>query len=125
MADPRALVRVLDELVWSVRRAGFVVSTAQAIDVVRAVVAVGLEHGDRVREAIAAVVVQRASERPRFDAELDAFFSADGRARRGATLWERLADAGFAPAELDATRGLLMQLRASGSDGVEALTTLV
>ncbi|HEY3818402.1 MAG TPA: VWA domain-containing protein [Polyangiaceae bacterium] len=125
MADPRALVRVLDELLWSLRRAGFSISTAQAIDVTRAVAAVGLEHGEDVRDAIAAVVVQRAGERARFEAEVDAFLAARGRAGQGGTLWERLGGLGFAPGELDAVRELLSQLRATGSDGVEALGTLM
>jgi len=125
MPDPRALVRVLDELLWSLRRAGFTVSTAQAIDVARAVTAVGLEHADHVSDAIAAIVVQRARDRARFDAEMAAFFAAEGRERRGATLWDRLAERGFATSELDAVRELLSQLRASGSDGVEPLTTLM
>jgi len=85
MPDPRALVRVLDELLWSLRRAGFTVSTAQAIDVARAVTAVGLEHADHVSDAIAAIVVQRARDRARFDAEMAAFFAAEGRERRTAS----------------------------------------
>jgi uncharacterized protein with von Willebrand factor type A (vWA) domain len=60
MADVRALVRVVDELLWSLRREGFVVSTAQAVDVARAVREVGLEQRERVRAAVEAIVVQRA-----------------------------------------------------------------
>jgi hypothetical protein len=125
MSDPRALVRVLDELLWSLRRAGFTISTAQAIDVVRAVTAVGLEHEAHVREAIAAIVVHRIPDRARFDRELDAFFAPGSAARRGHTLWDRLAGQGFSASELDAVRELLAQLGASGADGVAALTTLV
>ena len=124
MSDPRALVRVLDELLWSLRRAGFTVSTAQAIDVARAVAAVGLEHGGHVRDAIASIVVQHARDRARFDRELDAFFASSG-ARGGVSLWERLAQQGFVPGELDTVRELLAQLRASGPDGVESLTILM
>ena len=122
---PKALLAVLDELLWSLRRAGFTVSTAQAIDVARAVSAVGLEHHDHVRDAIASIVVDRPRDRARFDAVLDAFFAVDGVARHGVTLWERLADRGFAESELDAVRELLSQLRASGSDGGDPLTTLM
>jgi len=68
VVDPRALVRVLVEFLWTLRRDGFEISTAQAIDVARAVEVVGLEHPARVREAIACLTVRRASERPRFDA---------------------------------------------------------
>ncbi|HEY5243188.1 MAG TPA: hypothetical protein VIJ22_17025, partial [Polyangiaceae bacterium] len=121
----RGLVAVLDELLWSLRRAGFTVSTAQAIDVTRAVTAVGLEHHDHVRDAVASIVVDRPRDRARFDAVLDAFFAVDAIASHGVTLWERLADRGFTTGELDAVRELLSQLRASGSDGVGPLTTLM
>ena len=124
MADPRALVRVLDELLWSLRRAGFTISTAQAIDVVRAAAAVGLGHPGHFRDAVAAVVVQRLGDRARFDLELDAFFDpAPGRSRR--TLWERLADEGFLSGELSILRELLAELAAHGADGLVELTTLM
>jgi uncharacterized protein with von Willebrand factor type A (vWA) domain len=125
MADRRALVRVLDELLWSLRRAGFVVSTAQAVDATRAVEAVGLEHRDRFRDAVAAVVVQRARDRTRFDQAFDAFFDPGGAGRRGGTLWERLARKGFDAAELEALRELLSQLGSSGVDGAGPLATLL
>jgi len=126
VSDPRALVRVVDELLWSLRRDGLAVSTAQAIDVGRAVRAVGVAHGDRVREAVAAIVVQRPRERRRFDAVFDAFFhGADVDGGRGRTLWERLEDRGFAAAELDALRELFAQLAASGTDGMAPLETLL
>jgi uncharacterized protein with von Willebrand factor type A (vWA) domain len=114
--DPRALVRVLDELLWTLRREGFEISTAQAIDVARAVQAVGFDSADRVRAAIACVVVRRATERPRFDAAFDAFFAPDAASARG-TLWQRLESRGFQPAELDALRELLSRLAAGGPDG--------
>jgi uncharacterized protein with von Willebrand factor type A (vWA) domain len=122
MADPRALVRVLDELLWSLRRAGFPISTAQAIDVARAVAAVGLAHQGHVRDAVAAVVVQRACDRARFDLELDAFFAPTPGRSRG-TLWERLADEGFLTGELSILRELLAGLAARGADGLTDLTT--
>jgi uncharacterized protein with von Willebrand factor type A (vWA) domain len=115
MSRPHALVRLLDELLWVLRREGFIVSTAQAIDVARAVQAVGLEHGDRVREAVAAVVVDRASDRARFESVFGAFFF-DANTARG-SLWERLESRGFAPSEVAVLRGLLDELdRASGYD---------
>jgi uncharacterized protein with von Willebrand factor type A (vWA) domain len=121
-----ALVRVLDELLWSLRREGFVVSTAQAIDAGRAVEAVGIEDRGHVREALAAVVVQRARDRPRFDALFHEFFSigtTTSPPRR--TLWERLAAAGFTDAELSALRDLMQQLAAGGVDGAVALGALL
>jgi len=110
MADVRALVRVVDELLWSLRREGFVVSTAQAVDVARAVREVGLEQREHVRAAVGAIVVQRARERARYESAFDAFFDAGAPDRR--TLWERLASApwGFSEAELQALRELLGQI---------------
>ena len=45
MADARAMTRVLDELLWVLRRGGFAIATSQAIDVVRAARAVGFDKG--------------------------------------------------------------------------------
>ena len=125
MADSRALVRVVDELLWSLRREGLVVSTAQAVDVARAVTLVGIERRDRMRDTVAAVVVQRASDRARYSAAFEAFFAADAPDRR--TLWERLASSPwrFEQDELDALRALLSQLATSGPDGMAPLGLLL
>ncbi|HEX8793179.1 MAG TPA: VWA domain-containing protein [Polyangiaceae bacterium] len=125
MADVRALVRVVDELLWSLRREGFVVSTAQAVDVARVVREVGLEKRDDVHAAVGAVVVQRATERARYDAAFDAFFGAAAPDRR--TLWDRLASPpwGFAEEELDALRELLGQLATSQGDAMAPLGLLL
>jgi uncharacterized protein with von Willebrand factor type A (vWA) domain len=123
-ADSRAMVRVLDELLWSLRRDGFEISTAQAIDVARAVLVVGLDHASRLRDAIASLVVRRASERARFDAVFDRFFAPGSAASRG-TLWQRLEAQSFTAEELDALRILLEQLVSSGADGGTSLRTLL
>jgi uncharacterized protein with von Willebrand factor type A (vWA) domain len=122
MADPRALVRLVDELLWVLRREGFEVSTAQAIDAVRAVLAVGLERRSHVRDALAAIVVQHARDRDRFDSAFDQFFAVDAAPERARTLWERLSSRGFDDDELDVLRRLLARLAASGD---ESLATLV
>jgi uncharacterized protein len=125
MADVRALVRVVDELLWSLRREGFVVSTAQAVDVARAVREVGLEQREHVRAAVGAIVVQHARERARYESAFDAFFDAGAPDRR--TLWERLASApwGFSEAELDALRELLGQLAATQGESMAPLGLLL
>ena len=112
MADVRAALRVTDELLWVLRRAGFAIATSQAIDALRAVRAVGFESQALVRDAIAAVVVKRARDRARFDDAFDGFFA---RAPRR-TLWERLAAEGFSEAELDVVKGLLDALAAAAPD---------
>jgi hypothetical protein len=116
MADARAALRVVLELLWWLRRSGFVVSTSEALDAVRALDAAGLADRRAVRDALAAVVLKRARDRARFDAAFGAFFA---RTPRG-TLGERLASAGFVPAEIDALRELLSG-HAAGSGDLPAL----
>lgn len=112
MADPRAVLRVTDELLWVLRRSGFAIATSQAIDAARAVRAVGFESRDHVRDALAAVVVQRARDRARFDRVFDAYFAREPRR----TLWERLQGAGFSEAELEKLKELLDAIAASNPD---------
>ena len=114
-------VRVLDELLWSIRRAGFAIATSQAIDVARAVRAIGYGDRSRMRDAIAAIVVTRARDRERFDAAFDGYFAREPRR----TLFERLEAEGFAAAELDALRELLGAIEASRSESGTALGGLL
>lgn len=108
-----ALLRVVDELLWMLRRAGFTIATSQAIDAARAIRAVGFESKDAMRDALAAVVVQRARDRARFDATFDAYFARTPMR----TLWERLAARGFTEAERDALRELLDAYAAASPEG--------
>src|SRR5579884_100453 len=124
MSDPRALVRIVDELLWVLRRGGFEISTAQGVDVARAVRAVGLENRTAVRDAVACVVVTRARDRAEFDAVFDGFFEGRPSPPRG-DIWARLAARGFDRAELDALRGLLEQLASTRADAVAVLGELL
>src|SRR5271166_764900 len=124
MPDPRALVRLVDELLWALRRDGFDISTAQAIDVARALEAVGFDRVADVREAVACVIVRRARDRPRYDAAFDRFFSPSAAASHG-TLWERLRARGFDGDELEHLRELLAELLAKGGLGIASLTALL
>ncbi len=123
MPDPRALTRVIDELLWSLRREGFRIATSQAIDVLRAVGAVGLADKGALREAIACVVVDRVRERGRFDSAFDRFFAPE-RVRHG-SLWERLAARGFDESELAELRTLLEGLANASGDSFERLGVLL
>jgi uncharacterized protein with von Willebrand factor type A (vWA) domain len=109
MGDEQTLVRILDELLWTLRREGFEVSVAQAIDVARAVRAVGLEQRREVLEAVACIIVQHARDRTRFDSAFAMFFAS---ASRGGSLWERLARRGFDDDEISVLRALLTNLGA-------------
>jgi uncharacterized protein with von Willebrand factor type A (vWA) domain len=125
MPDPHVLVRVIDELLWVLRREGFDVSTSQAIDALRAVTAVGLERRADVRDAIGAIVVHRARDRDRFDAAFDSFFTGGDTARdRSRTFWERLSASGFDDAELNVLRNLMAKLEGSGHAGAPFDTLL-
>ena len=116
--DRVGLTRVVDEFLWRLRRDGFAISTSQGIDAVRAVVAVGLEARAATRDAVAAVVVDHAKDRARYDTLFDEFF-ASGRQARG-TLWDRLRADGFTDPELDALKELLELVAAGASDGGNA-----
>jgi uncharacterized protein with von Willebrand factor type A (vWA) domain len=125
-ATSNAFVRLLDELLWVLRREGFSLSTAQAIDAARAVEAVGLGTRAAVRDAVAAVVVQRAADLPRFGDVFDAFFAAGGSTdTRGLPLWDRLAARGFTSDEIAALRELLEQLASTTPDGTDTLGMLL
>jgi uncharacterized protein with von Willebrand factor type A (vWA) domain len=99
------VLRIIDELLWALRREGFTISTAQAIDAVRVARLVGFEDRATLRDAVGAVVVERRGDRDRFHAAFDAFFAAD-RAHAG-DLWSRLRARGFGDDELAALRELL------------------
>jgi hypothetical protein len=99
------MLRILDELLWALRRDGFAISTAQALDAARVVALVGFADRDRLRDALSAVVVERRADRERFREAFAAFFTPD-RAHAG-DLWSRLRARGFAEAELSALREML------------------
>jgi uncharacterized protein len=115
MPDTRALPRVLDELLWSLRRAGLKIPLSSAIDALAAVREVGLESRTDVTEALAAIVVTTREERRRFDRIVEEFF---GRESPHAGLRERLGRRGFSLEEIGAIEDLLERLAASaGGDG--------
>ncbi|MEO5725711.1 MAG: hypothetical protein ABI134_34890, partial [Byssovorax sp.] len=99
------VLRGLVELLWVLRREGFSISTAQAIDVVGIVRLVGFEDRRVLRDAIGAVVVERRRDLEHYGHVFDEFF-AQGRAHPQ-DLWGKLRDRGFSAAELDALRQLL------------------
>lgn len=91
------VLRLVDELLWALRRAGFTVATSQAIDAAQVVRLVGFDDPDRLTAALASVIVKDRADLFRFEEEVRRFF-VGGRERR--TLWERLAARGLADAEL-------------------------
>ncbi len=81
--------RIVDELFWTLRRAGLPIATSQAIDAARAVQLVGFDSKETLRDALAAILVQRQVDTKRFVRAFDEHFAlALGGAR---TFWDRLA----------------------------------
>lgn len=111
------MLRVIEELLYAFRREGFAISIPQAIDAVRAVELVGWEDRHAMRDALVAVIVDRAADRARFEAAFDRFF-AEGGAHPG-DLFGRLRERGFSDAEVGALRDMLTEL--SAPSGAEAL----
>lgn len=116
------MLRVLDELCWALRREGFTISTAQAIDVARVTRLTGLSDRAALRTAIGAVVVDRRADRDRFAAAFDAFFAAE-RAHAG-DLWSRLRARGFGDEELAALRDLLTAAAEKSADSADTAALL-
>jgi uncharacterized protein len=114
--DARALVRVVSELLWSLRREGFVVAPSQSMDVARAMVLLGFSRRDVVRDAVAALLGVRPEKRDAFDAAFHRFF--DPTSRMG--LWERLERAGATLSERDAVKGWLDALEDARNDATLA-----
>lgn len=116
MADPRALVRVTSELLWSLRREGFEIAPSQSVDVARAFVLLGFEERIRLRDAIAALLDVRPERREVFEHAFDRFFDPGSRL----SLRERLARAGANESEIAAIEEFLAALEAGDDDATLA-----
>lgn len=118
------VVGFLEDLFWRLRREGFTISTAQAIDAVRIVELVGFRDRAALRQALGGLVVDRADQRPRFDAVFDGFFRVpDLAGRLGPTVLAAATAAGVATgapltggsSETDITLDRLLGLVVQGS----------
>jgi uncharacterized protein with von Willebrand factor type A (vWA) domain len=115
------MLGVLDDLLWALRREGFSISTAQAIDAARAAREVGFDDKSVLREAVACVVADTIERRKRFDEIFDQFFSPRP---PPVELVKRLLAQGFSRQELGALRELLREFLApQGGGRLRALLT--
>ncbi len=80
---------MLLSLIEVARRAGVRISPAETLDAQRAAMAIGLEHRQDLRAALAATLVKREDERPAFDRAFDAFFAPTDVFAAGADIDER------------------------------------
>jgi uncharacterized protein with von Willebrand factor type A (vWA) domain len=101
------MLAVLDNFLWTLRREGFAVSTAQAVDAVRAANEVGFADRTLLRDAIGCVVADSAERRVQYNTLFDEFFSL--RAARSSELQDRLLAQGFSRVELAALRDVLSE----------------
>ena len=99
------MLEVIDNFLWVLRREGFTISPAQAIEAARAVREVGLADRTLLRDAIACVVVDDHKQRASYDHLFGEFFSLQ--ARPQPDLPARLLAQGFTRDELRALRELL------------------
>lgn len=117
------MIRPLEEFLWTLRRHGFSFGPAQAADAARAAALVGWEDRRQLQEALALVLLRRASERPRFDGLFDAFFRAEKAHARD--LFRRLVDRGASPEEGEKLRALLGALAGEPGATGEAARALL
>jgi hypothetical protein len=115
--------RVVDELLWTLRREGFSISPAQVIDVMRAIEIVGFDDRRAFEDAIACIVVQRAVDRARFDTLVQRFFAADGPHARD--LMGRLRALGFDAEVLSRLSELLEAVAGPGDASGEGAALLL
>ena len=109
--------RIVDELLWTLRRAGLTIATSQAIDAARAAALLGFESKDTLRDALAAILVQRARDTKRFVRAFDEHFAlALGGPR---TFWDRLGR-DFTAAETALLRELLLAQGAASTASSDA-----
>lgn len=113
------MLRVVEELLFSLRREGFAIAIPQAIDAARAIELLGWGAQDTLRHALAAVIVERAADLPRFHAAFDRFFASDG--AHAGDLFARLRERGFTDDELSQLRGMLTELSSPTARGADAL----
>ena len=114
MGDLRAPLRMLDQLLWMLRRRGLVVSTAQALAAFEAARLVGFGERETLRGALAATILVHARDRTRFDETFDDFFARRPTPR---TLADRLAVLGIEAAKISEIESLLQaHLKGDGFD---------
>ncbi len=75
----------VEQLASLLRKNGVRVSTAEVIDASRAVDCIGVADPGRLRAALAAALVKRASDRPTFDELFDLYFTSMGTSADGET----------------------------------------
>jgi uncharacterized protein len=92
-AEPGGLAGHLDGFVRAVRDAGIPVGISQAVDAAEILTVVDLLDREQLRHGLAAVLLQRAAQRPTYDVLFDLWWPLSGRPRGSAGGDEADADA--------------------------------
>jgi hypothetical protein len=107
-------VRFLDELLWSLRRAGLVISTEQAITAARAVSLVGVTSRTTLSDALGAVIVTRPDDLVPFAQAFKRHFDGSAAPR---DLFDRLRARGLSEDDLAELGKLLADMARASADG--------
>jgi uncharacterized protein with von Willebrand factor type A (vWA) domain len=110
-AEPGGLAGHLDGFVRAVRDAGIPVGISQAVDAAEILTVVDLLDREQLRHGLAAVLLQRAAQRPTYDVLFDLWWPLSDRPRAGADGAEADGDAEAEPGE--------STLDVPGSDGAD------
>src|ERR1700710_619522 len=84
VAEPGGLAGHLDGFVRAVREAGIPVGISQAVDAAEILTVVDLLEREQLRHGLAAVLLQRAAQRPTYDVLFDLWWPLSDRPARGA-----------------------------------------
>lgn len=115
---------IVTELLWTLRRAGLAISTAEAIDLFRAYALLGFDDRDALLGATEAVLARRADDVAVIRATFARYF--DPAAAHGRHSRTRLIGAGFSDEELATVERVLRDmLTVSGSEEAAVLLALL
>jgi uncharacterized protein with von Willebrand factor type A (vWA) domain len=107
----KTTLMVLDEFLWALRRQGIPISTSQTLDAMRVTALVGFEEADSLRDGLASVLIQDASEVADFNSLFMQFFAGAGAPK---TFWDLLHQRGFATEEVSELREFLALVLGEG-----------
>jgi uncharacterized protein len=107
------MVRVIQEFLWTLRRAGIELSVPQVLDAFRTVLLVGFDDRVVLKQALACVVVQRKELSIRYSSAFERFFSPHPAHSRD--FFRRLQAQGFDAETLQRLQEVLQALAQSGA----------
>ncbi|MCC6644588.1 MAG: VWA domain-containing protein [Polyangiaceae bacterium] len=117
------MLRVIDELCWTLRRAGFAISPERSALAARAVALVGLDDRSAVEDALATVLAESAADAERLRRLVRAYF--DPRAAHRLDVTARLVAGGLDAALVADVVAIARSLAEGGDPAAAALLALL